>query len=253
MSEEIARRIEDIRGDRVHGASFLAKEALDVLVLAAVSARGEHSRSLEEVARGLAQAKPAMASIKNMVARFIREMEVRGLGCDPRALERELVAEMQWASREAARRAAEHLPDGATVITCSHSSAVVRAFRAAVASGKRFSVVALESRSGGLALGERLLKEVSAMGLLGRMVSDASVSDAVTESDMGLVGADKLLPDGRIVNAWPTLLLARRAKGSVPLYVVAESYKFDSDPTVEEGFELVTASLITRVVTEMDP
>ena len=91
------------------------------------------------------------------------------------------------------------------------------------------------------------------MGLVGRTVSDASISEAVAESDMGLVGADKLLPDGGIVNAWPTLLLAQKASSSVPLYAVAESYKFDSDPTVEEGFESVPASLITRVVTEMDP
>ena len=253
VSEEIARRIANIRSDRVHGASFLAREAIGVLVLDAVSAREERIHSLEEVGRRLSQAKPAMASIKNMVGRFIREMEVRGMGSDPRTLERELVAEMEWASRESARRAAEYLPDRATVITCSHSSGVVGAVQAAVASGKRVRVLALESRSGGLVLGEELLKEVSAMGLVGRTVSDASISEAVAESDMGLVGADKLLPDGGIVNAWPTLLLAQKASGSVPLYAVAESYKFDSDPTVEEGFELVRASLITRVVTEMDP
>ena len=91
------------------------------------------------------------------------------------------------------------------------------------------------------------------MGLAGRTVPDACIFDAVAESDMGLVGADKLLPDGGIVNAWPTLLLARRAEGLMSLYAVAESYKFDSDPSVEEGFELVPASLITRVVTERDP
>ena len=90
VSEEIARRIENIRSDRVHGASFLAREAIGVLVLDAVSAREERIHSLEEVGRRLAQAKPAMASIKNMVGRFIREMEVRGMGSDPRTLEREL-------------------------------------------------------------------------------------------------------------------------------------------------------------------
>ena len=104
FDHEITRRIEDICNDRVHGATFLAGEALRALALAAeaLPSGEEYIPALKEMGQCLAHARPAMASIKNMVGRFIREMESGGEGFDPHALERELLDEIEEASRKAA-------------------------------------------------------------------------------------------------------------------------------------------------------
>ena len=130
---------------------------------------------------------------------------------------------------------------------------MLRTFHGALASGKRFSAAAVESRSGGTAYGERVLEEVWALGVAGVLVHDDAIYEGVSEADMVLVGADKLIRGGSIVNGWPTLSLAHRARGAVPLYVVCESFKLDDDPSVEEGFDLVRSDLITRVSTDTQP
>jgi len=264
LTHEVARLIEDICNDRVHGATFLAREALRALALAAEALpqrKGQVPRSaaLQEVDQRLANARPAMASIKNVVARFLREMESREEGFDPHTLERELLEEMEAASREAARKAADLVDEGARVLTCSYSSAVLRTFKEALAQGRKFSVAAMESLAGQMAYGRVLLEDLSALGIPAALVPDEAISEAgvwhgaPVHADMALVGADKLLRGGGIVNGWPTLRVAEWARGIIPFYVVCETYKLDSDPSTEDGFDLVPGHLITAVFADTRP
>ena len=91
MQPEGAERIEAIRNDRTQGASTLARQALRVLVVAAETPGGRlWPRDMEDVreaASALATAKPAMASIKNMVGRFVDRIEAMGPSVDPRTLD----------------------------------------------------------------------------------------------------------------------------------------------------------------------
>ena len=109
FTHDIERRIEDIRNDRMHGSTFLATEALRTLTLVAeaVPLDKEYISVLRDVSRRLAHARPAMAAIKNVVGRFLDELEQEGKGLDPRVLERRLLDEMESASRETAHKAAE--------------------------------------------------------------------------------------------------------------------------------------------------
>ena len=254
MQPEVAERIEAIRNDRRQGASTLARQALRVLVVAAETPGGRlWPRDMEDVreaASALATAKPAMASIKNMVGRFVDRIEAMGPSVDPRTLELELLTRMEAASNEAAGLAARQIRNEHRVLTCSHSSAVVRAFRIALERGREFSVAALASRWGGLALGESLSQELLAIGVPTMVVEDDAVDEGIAGVDLVLVGADKLLPDGSVLNGWPTLALARQAAGRVPLYVVGESFKADTEPDSEEGYERVPANLIAGVLTD---
>ena len=114
FTDEIAGRIEGIRHDRLHGATFLAGEAVRTLVLAAEAlAPGEESiPTLKDVGRRLALTRPAMAAVKNMVARFTGGMGNQAEVWDPRALGCELLARMEADSKEAADKAAEIIHQG---------------------------------------------------------------------------------------------------------------------------------------------
>ena len=69
-------------------------------------------------------------------------------------------------------------------------------------------MAAFASRVGDLALGERLAEELSDLGITSMLVADSAIPEAVGQADMAVVGADTLLPDGGIINGWPTLGLA---------------------------------------------
>ena len=67
---------------------------------------------------------------------------------------------------------------------------------------------------------------------------------------MRLVGADRVEPDGALVNGTPTALLAGHLRGIAPLYVAAESIKLDDASQMGPGFERASATLIEGYVTD---
>ena len=252
LPRELSVAIDRIRNDRIHGATFLARDAVRIMTLAArkMPSGGEYISTLNQLAERLAATRPAMAGIKNMVERYMSLVRSAGGYVEPGALEVRLLEEMDRASERASAGAAKLIRDGDVVISCSYSSTVLRALRMAREAGKTIRVVALESRSGDVAYGRNFVQGITSLGVTGRVVCDDSAAAAVQDADLALVGADKLLPDGSVVNGRSSGLLAEAARGVIPFYVVCEEFKRDSDPSVEEGFELVSAALITAVITE---
>ena len=92
-----------------------------------------------------------------------------------------------------------------------------------------------------------MLEAVSALSLTTLMVPEDAIHEAVGNANMVMLGADTLLPDGAIVNGWPTLELAQGARDAIPFYVVCETIKLSTEPGMEAGFDVVPDSLITKV------
>ena len=78
MDSVIVEGIDCIIKDRAHGAAWLSRQAIGVMKLAAVKSEAEGvARFLEEqseVAGRLVEARPSMASITNLVSRFVYEV-----------------------------------------------------------------------------------------------------------------------------------------------------------------------------------
>lgn len=244
---EMKRRIQAIRTDRIHGASFLARESLKTLALAVEA--GADTEALREIATELANARPAMAAVKNMVRRFVWDMEGR-THLELEQLCQDLIEHLDAASSQAAIRAASLIAQGSALLTCSFSSAVVGAIKSAAESGKRFRVLAVELEEGAHSYGREVLKQVASPGIDGELVPAAEIPGAVQRASMVLVGADKALPDGSLVNGAPSLEVAQAAKGLTPFFSICEAYKLDEDPALEKGFELVPPELISAYITE---
>ena len=99
LTREVIGRIERISRDRVHGATFLAAEALRALAVAAEAQPPGDGRvqAAMEAALRLADARAAIAAIKNIARRFDQREEVSGGSFDSDALAGELLAEMKTA------------------------------------------------------------------------------------------------------------------------------------------------------------
>ena len=142
------------------------------------------------------------------------------------------------------------IPDGAIILTCSYSRTILEACSGASGAGKRLEVIALRSKRGDLAYGERMVES-----LVERRIQAQVCPDDVSVPDLGaltmaLIGADRVRPDGSLVNGVPSLLLAEHVHGAAPLYVAAETFKLDDAEQIEDGFEAVPASLVTGYVTD---
>ena len=131
--------------------------------------------------------------------------------------------------------------------TCSYSATVLRALTLTHRQNAGLRVLALRSSG----YGERLTDKLASVGVGVTLMDDSAVDEAAQQSTLALVGADRLLPSGAIINGSPTLLLARACqKAGRPFYVACDTFKLGEGEEREPGLDLVPPELVTGVFTE---
>ncbi|MFC7141318.1 NUDIX domain-containing protein [Halosimplex aquaticum] len=218
---------ESIAGDGEHGAAYISVRALEVLRDEAAVAveRGDDPGAawsdLTAVARDLLDARPAMAVVANRVNGVVHRA---GESATPAALEaaaHEGIERASTADGDAAALAAGEIPD--SVASLSRSGTVASALERADPA----EVLVAESRPGreGVETAERLTETTDAAVTL---TTDAALADrlAAMGADALVVGADTILPDGRVVNKVGTRAAATAAASEgIDCLVVAASDK----------------------------
>ena len=179
------------------------------------------------VATRLAEAKPAMASLRNATDRLLKllvELSPVERGRRAITLSDEMLAELSASGRSEAATAASILQPDASAATCSYSSAVLGACSIVREVGNELRVTVFESLAGDDALGRRMAHELSSLDLPARAVYGPVTVGAVGDLRLALVGADAVTAQ-YIINGTPSLELAQAAKGHVPFHVVCETVK----------------------------
>jgi ribose 1,5-bisphosphate isomerase len=228
---EVLRLIDQIRGDTTHGASELARQALETFILLADVSRTENDsrlrREIQETADALKQTRPSMASLNNAVNRLIKNLATYP------ALSRSLLSssaqEIIQSSKQAntaiAGYAAELAADNDTIMTHSYSSTVSEALKAA---HKKHGIKAIVTRSGAGRIGIKTAGELNESGIPVTFIDDTAAGLYIKQSDKVMVGADRVCSDGGLVNGAGTYLMALAAKkAGVPFYALCDTLKFD--------------------------
>jgi len=142
------------------------------------------------------------------------------------------------------RNGARLLKDGDTVLTHCNAGSLATAgygtalgvIRAAVEEGKKISVIATETRP--LFQGARLTTfELEQDGMPVKLICDNMVGYAMREGlvDKVIVGADRILKTGYVVNKVGTYTIAVLAKThGIPFYSAAPTSTFDLETDVED-------------------
>lgn len=248
MSGIVEQKLEQISRDQEHGAAFLAREALQVVALAADESLALDSEAfLKEVARlgcRLILLRPSMSSpIANAVVRAFdeisQEAQIRDTVSSLREATRRITDRLIAVSHENVNRAAEQacqlVPEKATVLTHSYSETCLLALRACKHKNPRVYVT--ESRP--LCEGRKTAAALRDDGFDVTLLTDAQAGRFIAETDLVLVGADTVLPDGSVVNKIGTYLIALAANDKdVPFHVVCDTWKFRIEggvPQLEEN------------------
>ena len=273
--------IEKIREDRVHGASWLSRAAVGVLVSASKFEADDSKQTLNilfNISKRLVNIRPSMAPLANIVATLmheIREGRTMSLPEMRKMIEQKafkLLENSDISAKEAAEKASELLEGVGTVITNSFSSTVLEALSRL----PDIKVMVPESRP--LLEGRRLAEELSRRNIRVVYIVDSAMGLFSEKADAAIVGADSVLADGSVVNKIGTKMLALSAKDrGIPFYAVCESMKFDvrnylgqplileeKDPSeVASGltgveirnpyFEITPSRFVTSIVTELGP
>jgi translation initiation factor 2B subunit (eIF-2B alpha/beta/delta family) len=231
--------ISQIREDREHGASELARTCLDALARRVgsieVTSNEALRRQLVEFAQELQSARPTMAAITNLIGEWIAAVErlpasdASTLRDEIKSISTTLILASENAVSSAAAHAAELVGTGKTIIT----STVVAVFECLVGNVK---AIVTESRPP--SEGRRLAAKLSELGIETDFISDQQIGLFAKRADVALVGADTIAGDGSVINKAGTYLLALAARDrGIPFYVCFESFKHSDVSPVDVALE----------------
>jgi ribose 1,5-bisphosphate isomerase len=265
---EIETLINEIRDDRTHGASQLARQALELMKAAAAQSRAvdaaEFRQEFGEIATRLKNVRPSMVPIFNSVVRLESNLKaahaesVDSLRQQVIASVSELVQSALSALTKLAACSANLLSQEDVVLTHSYSSTVAGALKEA---HKAVGIRVIVTRSGVGRTGERIAWELNLAGVPVTFIDDCAVGFYIKTAQKVLVGADRVCADGGLVNGIGTSLVAQAAKNAgVPFYVLCDTLKFDcrlksTEVILEEKepAEVVPAGVLPADITVKNP
>jgi ribose 1,5-bisphosphate isomerase len=240
VDAKLAERVQRVAEDDSHGASWLAREAVE-----AVADAVELGADPIEVARAMVEARPAMGAIAGALGRVL------AAGRTPEQVAEEaraLVAARERAAKAIAVLLEPYLEDVGVVMTHSNSATV----REALVHTPPDRVVCTISEPVGE--GRQLVEDLRAAGLTTDLVSDDDASHAVATVDLLLVGADTVFRDGSLINKAGTRDLTKAAtEADVPVVVACEVIKLapvEAREPGEDRFDLTPSDQIDHFVTE---
>jgi translation initiation factor eIF-2B subunit delta/methylthioribose-1-phosphate isomerase len=239
MNSRLAERVELIEQDDRHGASWLAREAVEAVCEAVQM--GEDPVAL---AQRIVRARPAMGAIAGALGRVL----VSGRSDEQIVEEARAVIEgRERASKAIAVLLSPHI-EGTVMMTHSNSGTV----REAVEHTPPQRIICTVSEPG--EEGRELAEALRGNELAVDIVDDSDAEHAVGTVDLLLLGADTVFRDGSLVNKVGTSGLAKAAKkAGVPVIVACEVIKLaPEDPRHpgEERFDLTAPKHIDLYVTE---
>jgi translation initiation factor eIF-2B subunit delta len=230
IPKEVQAIIEDMKTERIRGASWLARRGAEAYLLLARLLSGEQLRAaLVEMRRVIPEVNKTMASLYNL-ANFIPITE------NPEVVAskaEEFIKLAEEAKREIGNIGSELIDENEVVITHSFSSSVLEILKTAKRKGKKFRVILTESSPD--YEGIFLARELEEHGIPFEIITDAQIGLFAKTATLALVGADTITRDGAMINKAGTYLLALAChENKVPLYGAAESFKIHPELTSEE-------------------
>ena len=259
MATILGERVEELRADREHGASWMARRAVETLAEVAdeQAATGEELLThLVAAGRQLAGSRPGVGAVAGAVGRVLAAA-ARNAQLEPDQL-RQLVHEEAESLVDGRRRAAasiaiqlrERLED-AVVLTHSASATV----REALLRTPPDRVICTASSPQGE--GRAFSEELRAEGLEVELVEDSEAPRQLEWASLLLLGADTVFRDGTLCNKMGTTPLAEAAADEgVPTIVACEVIKLapvaaaNAPQLTAAEFELTPPELIDSIVTE---
>jgi translation initiation factor 2B subunit (eIF-2B alpha/beta/delta family) len=255
----LGERIDELRADREHGASWMARRAVEALVEIAeqpVASSEALLASLMEAGRKLAVSRPGVGAVAGAVGRVLAaasrnaQLEVEQLRQLVREEAESLVDGRRRAGASIAIQLRERLED-AVVLTHSASATVREALLHTPP--ERVICTVSSPQDEGRAFSE----DLRANGLDVELVEDAEAPRQLEWATLLLLGADTVFRDGTLINKTGTRALAEAAADvGVHAVVACEVIKLapidagDAPELTVAEFEHTPPELLDCIVTE---
>ncbi len=238
MDPKVKRIIKDIKSLKIQGARNVAKSVIKALIIQIENSKTRSLNSLYSellvVSDSLAAARPTEPMVRNAIKDItdFTFMQIRS-GKSVKQIKKEVVihnkeylSQMKKNAEKLWDYGAKLIQNGNVIMTHCHSSTATGILRRANEMGKKFKVIACETRP--KLQGRLTAKELVKAGIDTTLVVDGAMNVFMRKVDLCLVGADAITSTGNMINKIGTSTLAHIARfHDVPLYCAAELYKYN--------------------------
>jgi ribose 1,5-bisphosphate isomerase len=257
MGSILAERVDELRSDRYHGGSWMARQAVEALAeLAREPAQSspELLERLDAAGRELAASRPAMGAIAGAVGRVLAAAH-HAAHLAPEELSRLVQEEVRGLvgsrDRAAAAIAIQLRPALGEAFVLTHSaSATVREAVLRAPPELLFCTVSAPFEEG-----RAFAEELESSGIEVELVEDAEAEEVLERASLFLIGADTVYRDGAVCNKIGTRPLAEAAQRlGVRTVVAGEVIKLapiDPPEQIDDvHFDITPPELVDEIVTE---
>jgi translation initiation factor 2B subunit (eIF-2B alpha/beta/delta family) len=257
MASVLADRVEELRSDRSHGGSWMARRAVEALAEVAGEPADSSTELLERLdaaGRELAASRRAMGAIAGAVGRVLAAAH-HGAHLAPEELRRLVQEEVRGLvdsrDRAAAAIAIQLTPFLTDAFVLTHSaSATVREAILHTPPELVFCTVSAPFEEG-----RSFAEDLRSSELDVELVDDADAEQALERASLFLIGADTVFRDGAVCNKVGTLPLAEAAtRLGVRTVVACEVIKLapiDAPARIDdEHFDITPPEHVDEIVTE---
>ncbi|MEN3332329.1 MAG: hypothetical protein V7641_1694 [Blastocatellia bacterium] len=223
----------DLGSDNRSGAAELLRRAAEVFARlragqAKVADLTNARQAVLDTAVALIRAQPEMAPLARLANRALeaahRANDVDEAWRMAEQAARDFIAWAIASAEQTAAHAADLIDDNATVLTHSRSSTVLAAFQQARRAGRRFHVIATESRP--LMEGRAMAEALAGESVKVTLIADTAAALLMPQVAWVIVGADLLTPDW-LVNKIGTRMIALAAREcGVKIVALCDTSKF---------------------------
>ena len=213
---------------------------------------------------------PTSSAKKKLIAvRPTEPMLEKVLNLSEKQSEKEILKHFRETQEKINKQVLTIIKNNDIIFTHCHSTNVVNSLIYAKKKGKNFQVYNTETRP--LFQGRKTAKELSRAKIKVTHFTDNAIAEALNSVDKVFLGADALTEKG-IINKIGSELIARIAKeNKIPVYIIADSWKFTKKPVPIEqrslnevwniasknikirnpAFEFVPKKYLTKIISEL--
>ncbi len=226
--------LRDIKSVKIQGAENVAKASMEALI-AYFSKKNFRKpyifiSKFSSASKRLMKTRPTEPLLRNSIRFVLKEIGSEGETNEMTnrmfSACRQVLYHYEVAEKSIADIGSNKIENGMKIFTHCHSSSVTGALKRAKEQGKDFVVYNTETRP--LFQGRITAKELTKAKIHVKHFVDSGGRVALKECDLMLIGADAITSEGKVINKIGSEMFAIVAeKYSVPVYVLADSWKFD--------------------------
>ncbi|MFC2132036.1 hypothetical protein ACFLSQ_11440 [Bacteroidota bacterium] len=246
---QIYIKIENLKNDFENGSSVIAQKGLKIFIHAlTIEEIAISDEKVKMIAAKIIAAKPAMASLKNIIGLAHKVFASLKGEVNPNKLYDSIQNKIQKAREITINIGIDFITNRGirNIITCSYSSTVVHLFKELNLINYPIHTLALESIWKGRDYADKVIEDCNAHGISAEKIEKNKIDRF--DIDCGIIGADAIAKGAGVINGIPSATLAEKLKlRNIPLFVIGESFKKTNEIYIEDGFQLVFEELIEEI------